>query len=112
MLNQLCDAPYGHVVEVERFLCIFDAAVLQMGGGEGKHGICDGGVRAGEREDQLLERVACLLAEDDEMRQHVAEVIDESPPVPAVREFGEYRRIEVPERRADRARGDHGEVWI
>jgi len=98
-------------MKIQRLLRILDPPVLQVRARQRKDGVRHGRLAgARQRQHQLLEGVPRLLAEDDEVREDVAEVVDERAAAVAVREFREGRRAEVEPRRADGARGDHGQV--
>lgn len=72
-----------------------DAPELEVGAREGVDGVHDGGAPAAEGQDELLERVAVLLAEDDEVGEDVAEVVDQGAAGAAGGEFGEGRVAEL-----------------
>lgn len=95
MLNQLRNTPDSHVVEVQGLLCVLNASVLQVSTGERKDRICDRRAPSGQGQDELLEGVAGLFAENDEMGQDVAEMVEECASVLPIRKLREHRRAEV-----------------
>lgn len=98
-------------MKMQRPLHILHPATLQVRTGQCIDGILNGLAGACQRQYQLRERVARLLAEHNQVAELVAEVGDEFAPVLPVRELGEGGDVKVEQRRAHGARRDHGEVW-
>jgi hypothetical protein len=74
-------------MEIDALFVILNSAIFEVGARQSINGVGDRLALVAQGENKLLERVTALLAEHDQMRQNIAEVIHKSAAVGTTREL-------------------------
>lgn len=96
-------------MEAHALLIVRDTPIFEVSACQGKHSVGDSRAVLAKGEDELLERAATFLLEDDEMRENIVEMVYQGASVGAIRELREYWRAELePRWRRDRRNEGQG----